>query len=68
MAREDDDDPFRPKAPPAHVLGEPIDTLSVGDLDVRIAAMEAEIARLKAARAARESSKRAADAFFGKRD
>ena len=66
MALFDDVDPFRrpPKAPLVHEIGQPLDTLSAGDLTERIALLEAEIARLAAARTAKEASKLAADAFF----
>ena len=66
MALFDDVDPFgRPlMAPLVHEIGQPLDTLSAGELTERIALLEAEIARLAAARTAKEASKLAADAFF----
>ena len=66
MALFDDSDPFgKPrKAPTVHEIGQPLDTLSAGELTERIEMLEAEIARLTAARASKEASKRAADAFF----
>ena len=66
MALFDDVDPFGrpPKAPLVHEIGQPLDTLSAGELSERIALLEAEIARLAAARTAKEASKLAADAFF----
>ena len=66
MAREDDD-PFGvapPKKPATHEIGQPLDTLSVDELDERMALLKAEIARLEEARVAKQASKLAADAFF----
>ena len=61
-------DPFieekpRPK-PPAHEMGQDLSTLSVADLDERIALLEREIERLREARAKKDASKAAASAFF----
>lgn len=65
MAR--DDESFfaaaQPK-PAVHVVGEALDALSVDELDVRIAALHAEIARLEAARTQKAATRAAADAFF----
>ena len=64
MARTDDD-PFAP--PPkkvAHEIGQNLDALSVDELDERIALLNAETARLAAARAAKDASRAAAAAFF----
>lgn len=47
-----------------HEVGMPIDTMSVDELAERIAMLEAEIARLRDAIAAREKSKSAAAAVF----
>lgn len=69
MARAEDDDPFgaRPRpAPTRHEIGQPLDTLSVADLDERIAMLRAEIERLEAARTAKAASLQAADLFFKK--
>lgn len=57
-----DDD--TPRKPPTHEVGQPLDTLSLSDLDERIALLRAEIARLEAARAAKEAAQSSADAFF----
>jgi uncharacterized small protein (DUF1192 family) len=56
------DDKPRPK--PTHELGQDLSTLSVHELDERIALLEAEIARLAEARGRKEASKNAASAFF----
>ena len=47
-----------------HEVGMPIDTMSVGELNERIAMLEAEIARLKSSIEAKQKSKSAADAVF----
>lgn len=59
--REDDD---RPAKPVAHEVGQSLDTLSLSDLDARIALLRAEITRIEAARAAKQAAQGAADAFF----
>lgn len=61
MAFMDDD---RPKKKPSHEIGQDLSLLSVAELDERVALLEAEIARLKADRAAKLASKSAADAVF----
>jgi uncharacterized small protein (DUF1192 family) len=66
MAR-DDEDPFgapRPKKIATHEIGQVLDTLSVDELEERIALLKGEIARLEEARGAKEASRKAADAFF----
>lgn len=60
-------DPFadEPRTTPgAHDIGQDLSMLSVDELDERIALLEKEIARLKEAKAAKESSRAAASAFF----
>jgi uncharacterized small protein (DUF1192 family) len=57
------DEPMRPKAR-THELGQDLSTLSIEELDERVAVLEAEIARLKEARASKEASRDAASAFF----
>lgn len=52
------------KKPKIHEVGMPIDTMSVGELEERIALLEGEIARLRQAIAARQQSKAAADSLF----
>ncbi|KNY20617.1 DUF1192 domain-containing protein [Methylobacterium sp. ARG-1] len=59
--RNDDD---RPRKAVAHEIGQPLDTLSLSDLDARIALLQAEIARIEAARAAKQAAQGAADAVF----
>ncbi|MFT3672771.1 DUF1192 domain-containing protein [Aestuariivirga sp.] len=53
-----------PKPAPKLTVGEPLDTISVAELEQRILAFEGEIARLKAEIAKKKASKAAADAFF----
>jgi uncharacterized small protein (DUF1192 family) len=58
------DEPRR-KAP-ALVLGEDISALSAHELEARIAELEAEIARCRAAIGARHATRSAAEGFFKK--
>jgi uncharacterized small protein (DUF1192 family) len=58
----DDDD--KVKKPKAHEVGTNIDAMSVEELIDRINLLEGEIARLKAAMAARQKTRSAADALF----
>jgi uncharacterized small protein (DUF1192 family) len=62
----DEDEFFAVKkpAPARHVLGEPLDALSVEELSERIDLLQAEILRLSAALEAKTASRAAADAFF----
>jgi uncharacterized small protein (DUF1192 family) len=53
-----------PKKALTHVIGENVDALSAPELTERIALCEREIERLETARAAREATRAAADAFF----
>jgi uncharacterized small protein (DUF1192 family) len=53
-----------PRRKVAHEIGENLDALSVDDLDERVALLQAEIERLRAARAAKDASRTAASAFF----
>lgn len=65
MAIFDDEAGAQPRpAVGRHEIGQPLDLLSVHELDERIAALRAEIARLEQARAAKAASRAAADAFF----
>lgn len=52
------------KKPKAHEVGVPIDTMSVEELADRIALLEGEIARLRAAIDARGATRKAADSIF----
>ncbi|UYN98231.1 MAG: DUF1192 domain-containing protein [Devosia sp.] len=52
------------KRPPAHEVGMVLDALSVEELEERIVLLEAEITRLRAAIAAKGSSRSAAEAAF----
>jgi uncharacterized small protein (DUF1192 family) len=61
MPIEDDDKP-RPKI--THELGQDLSLLSVDDIEARIAALAAEIERLKADAAKKQASRDAANAFF----
>jgi uncharacterized small protein (DUF1192 family) len=56
-----DDEVRKPKV---HEVGMPIETMSVDELNERIAILEAEIARLRAAIADRQKTKAAADSIF----
>ncbi len=58
----DEDD--RPKKKISHEIGQELSALSVFELRERIEILKAEIARLEAAAAAKDSAKSAADAFF----
>ena len=57
----DDDEVKKPKI---HEVGMPIDTMSVEELNDRIALLRGEIARLEAAIAARKQTKSEADSLF----
>ncbi len=52
------------KKPKGHEVGMPIETMSVDELTDRIGLLEAEIARLKAAIAARQKHKSEAASVF----
>lgn len=58
---EDED---RPKRRVTHEVGMPIDTMSVEELNERIGLLEAEIARLRSAIAARQKTRSVADSLF----
>ncbi len=58
----DIDEPRKKLAP--HEVGMPIDTMSVGELRERIALLEEEIVRLKAAIEAREKTRSEAESLF----
>jgi uncharacterized small protein (DUF1192 family) len=52
------------RPPAAHEIGQPIETLSIAEIDERVLVLQAEIKRLEQARATKEATKRAADSFF----
>jgi uncharacterized small protein (DUF1192 family) len=54
----------RPKRKPAATIGEPLDTLSVAELEQRIKDLESEIDRTRTVLAGKQAGKAAADAFF----
>jgi uncharacterized small protein (DUF1192 family) len=60
-------DPFADELRPTvsgHEIGQDLSMLSIDELDERVGMLEREIARLKEARAKKESSLAAASAFF----
>lgn len=57
-------DEDKPRKIPTHEIGQPLDTLSLSDLDERIALLRAEITRIEAARAAKDAAQSSADSFF----
>ena len=59
-----DDEPV--KRQKGHEVGMPIESMSVGELEERIAMLETEINRLRSAIAQRQQTKSAADALFRK--
>ena len=59
---EDDD---RPRPKPKHLaIGQPLDGVSVADLETQITALDAEIGRLRAEIARRADHRAAAEALF----
>lgn len=58
-----DDDRPKPK-PPVHEIGQPLDRLSIAEIDARVAILKDEIARLEAAKAAKGSVRDAAESLF----
>lgn len=67
MALSDEDNVFGApvrKPPTHHEIGQKLDALSVAELAERMEMLQAEIARLEAARAAKLASAEAANAFF----
>jgi uncharacterized small protein (DUF1192 family) len=61
MAGDDDD---KPRKKITHELGEDLSLLSFEDIEDRVAALAAEIERLKADAAKKRASRDAANAFF----
>lgn len=52
------------KKPKGHEVGMPIDTMSVDELEERIALLKGEIVRLEQAIGARKNTRAAADSLF----
>jgi uncharacterized small protein (DUF1192 family) len=63
----EDDLPARKPQLLADLAAEDLDRLSIAELDARIAALDAEVARTRAKRASAADFRTAADALFGKR-
>ena len=63
MAPENDDEQ-RPAPKPKHAVGDPLDTLSVDELRLRIDVLRDEITRLEGEIASKQASRNAADAYF----
>lgn len=61
VLRDDDNEPRRKVV---HDLGQPLDLLSIGELEERIAALRAEITRLEGAITARRATRAAAADIF----
>lgn len=60
----DDDGPLRPDDPLTLVARQPLDPFSVAELDARIAALEAEIERVRAHRQQAVNHKAIAESLF----
>lgn len=54
----------KPKAPPAHEIGQNVDDLSAPELKERIGLLRSEIERLEKAIDARQATRAAADSVF----
>ena len=57
-------DELKPKPVKGITLGEPLESLSIGELEARIAALEAEIERVKDNVVRKRAHEAAADAVF----
>lgn len=64
MPAMDEDD--RPKKKITHEIGQDLALLSIKELEERIALLDEEISRLKAAIAGKQGSRQVADQFFKK--
>ncbi|WP_395686487.1 DUF1192 domain-containing protein [Aestuariivirga sp.] len=53
-----------PKKPVGVMIGEPLDLLSIAELEQRVRQLEEEITRVRAMIGTKRASKSAADAFF----
>lgn len=62
-----DDDPFAPLVKKPASLEAQLETASIGDLEVRIERLKAEIAQCERAIAAKRAQREAADSVFGSR-
>lgn len=60
----DDEGPLRPDDPLTLLTRQPLDPLSLAELDARIAALEAEIARIRDHRQRAVNHKASAEALF----
>jgi uncharacterized small protein (DUF1192 family) len=58
-----DEDRPKPK-PPVHEIGQPLDQLSIKEIETRIAALQAEILRLEQAKASKGSARSVAEGLF----
>lgn len=58
------DDVMKPKPKAGAALGDNLETLSVGELEARIVALQAEIGRVEQELAKKRAQKSAADALF----
>jgi len=58
-----DEDRPKPK-PPAHELGQPLDQLSIKEIETRIELLQAEILRLQEAKAGKGSARSVAESLF----
>lgn len=59
-----DEDENRPRETVAHRIGEALDTLSLDELDARIALLTGEIARIEATRGAKKAALDQAGSIF----
>jgi len=58
------DEDARTPPTPAHAIGQPLDLLSVAELEERMALLHAEILRLEAAKEKKQAASAAAEAVF----
>jgi uncharacterized small protein (DUF1192 family) len=63
MAREDDE-PLKPIRKLGHQVGEPLDALSIAEIDERVRQLHDEIQRLEEDKRGKLASKNAASAVF----
>jgi uncharacterized small protein (DUF1192 family) len=60
----DDDEPLKPVRKLGHQVGEPLDALSIEEIDERVRQLHDEIQRLEEDKRAKLASKNAASAVF----